>query len=346
MADYIFYVITLVSAVIITKYFVSFILSIASIPANLVPIINLILYVGIFGITLSVFYFLPQPRGFIYQVLTDSTDTSITTADTTYKLEENTMSGGPPSTPPELPTPHPNEPTWTPTITPPPAPTWTPTKEPTQKSMPTWTPTKTPLPAPTWTPTVTPPAAPTWTPTKAPENPPTSTSTPPPIITCSHEPRGIFYNIWTQYKNKLGCPHQIEPIGGFWAEQPFQNGHMFWSEDAQFYLITIGNKSGTWYLFPEDDSIWKEGMPQLSCEVDVPAGLFQPVRGFGGIWCSHSDIREKIGWGTDIERGFKDGIDLVQGFENGIIFRDSDGYNRGTAYVLFWEDMTFVKESY
>ncbi len=165
-------------------------------------------------------------------------------------------------------------------------------------------------------------------------------------ITCSNEPRGIFYDIWARYKNQLGCPHQTEPIGDFWAEQPFQNGHMFWSKNAQLYLITIGGNSGTWQLFPEDDSIWKEGMPELSCNVQVPSGLVQPVRGFGGLWCTHSDIREQIGWGTDVERGFEDGIDLIQGFEGGIIFRDSDGQTRGLAYVMFWDDKSFFKENY
>ncbi len=165
-------------------------------------------------------------------------------------------------------------------------------------------------------------------------------------ITCSNEPRGIFKNIWARYKDRLGCPHQTEPIGGFWAEQPFQNGHMFWSKDAQLYLVTIGESSGTWQLFPEDNSIWNEGMPQLSCNVQVPSGLVQPVRGFGGIWCTHSDIREPIGWGTDVERGFENGIDFIQGFEDGVIFRDSDGHTRGLAYVMFWDDTSFVKENY
>lgn len=172
------------------------------------------------------------------------------------------------------------------------------------------------------------------------------TPTPVPIVSCSNEPQGEFHNLWAKYKDRLGCPQRITPLGGFYAEQPFQHGHMFWSKLGKLYLITIGDNTGTWRLFSEDESPWKDGMPPKSCEVQVPAGLFQPVRGFGGLWCAHADIREQLGWGLDDERGFEDGIDLIQGFEGGIIFRDSDGHTRGLAYVLFWDDMSFVRDSY
>lgn len=121
---------------------------------------------------------------------------------------------------------------------------------------------------------------------------------------------------------------------------------MFWSKYGQLYLVVIGDNSGSWFFFSEDESPWKDGMPPISCEVEVPAGLYQPIRGFGGLWCANLDIREQIGWATDIERGFENGRDLIQGFEGGIVFRDSDGFNRGLAYVLFWDDMSFIRDSY
>lgn len=192
----------------------------------------------------------------------------------------------------------------------------------------------TPSPTPTDTPIP---------PTATPTNEQVSAVVP---VSCTNEPQGEFRRLWEKHRGQLGCPHQISPIGGFYAEQPFQNGHMFWSKDGRIYLATIGKDSGKWQLFPEDASPWKEGMPQLSCEVQVPPGLVQPVRGFGGLWCADADLREQIGWGLDVERGFEDGIDLIQGFGGGIIFRDSDGHAQGIAYVLFSDDMTFIREAY
>jgi serine/threonine protein kinase len=169
---------------------------------------------------------------------------------------------------------------------------------------------------------------------------------PPTPAACSAEPQGIFRNLWLKYKDRLGCPNRIDPLGGFYAEQPFQSGHMFWSKLGQLYLIVIGADRGTWRLFSEDESPWKEGMPPQSCQADPPPGLVQPIRGFGGLWCAHPDIRDRIGYGLADEHGFEDGIDLIQGFGGGIIFRDSDGYSQGLAYVLFEDDMTFVREAY
>jgi hypothetical protein len=74
----------------------------------------------------------------------------------------------------------------------------------------------------------------------------------------------------------------------------------------------------------------------------VSSSPFEVLEG----WCEFADIHEQIGSGTDIERGFDNGIDLIQGFDGGVIFRDSDGYSKGQAYVLFNDNFTFVKELY
>jgi hypothetical protein len=190
---------------------------------------------------------------------------------------------------------------------------------------------------------------PTFTPTDSPtstvEPTPTPTFTPVPRL-CANEPQGLFRNLWLKHKERLGCPDQVEPIGGFYAEQPFQNGHMFWSQLGRLFLIVSGGDQSTWWLFPEDDSTWKEGMPPLSCQLEVPPGVVQPVRGFGGLWCAHPEIRDKLGWGLADERGFEAGIDFIQGFEGGLIFRDSDGHTRGLAYVLFKDDSSYMREGY
>lgn len=75
-----------------------------------------------------------------------------------------------------------------------------------------------------------------------PPAPPTPTPLPPTPTPCSREAQGVFRAVWLKYKDRLGCPHQTEPIGGFYAEQPFENGHMFWSQQGQLYLILIGSE--------------------------------------------------------------------------------------------------------
>ena len=219
-------------------------------------------------------------------------------------------------------------------------------------------------PAPTPTPTPPPETAPAGTdpgaadvltltvtrePSPTPSPPPTPTleptATPLPVV-CASEPQGEFRHLWMRHKERLGCPHQTNPIGGFFAEQLFQNGHMFWSQEGRLFLVVMGGDWGSWRLFPEDDSTWKEGMPPYSCSVEVPAGLIQPVRGFGGIWCAQPDIRERLGFGLADERGFENSLDLIQGFDGGLIFRDSDGQTQGLAYVLFGDDGSYVREGY
>jgi hypothetical protein len=161
---------------------------------------------------------------------------------------------------------------------------------------------------------------------------------------CSNEPRGEFHNLWAKYQGQLGCPLQIEPLTGDFVEQPFEGGHMFWFAQLDLAFITMGVDQGDWTLYKIE---WVDNDSPESCNVQVPAGKFQPIRGFGWIWCREQEIQDRLGWALDTERGFSAGVDLIEGFENGIIFRDSDGKTQGKAYVMFGKDKgTFVREQY
>jgi len=120
---------------------------------------------------------------------------------------------------------------------------------------------------------------------------------------------------------------------------------MFWSKHGNLFFVTVGGDRGTWRLFGEQEAPWKEGMPEKSCETQPPPGMQQPLRGFGGVWCANQKVREQLGWAVDAERGFANGIDLIQGFIGGVIVRDSDGRTKGLAYVMFWDDRTFVRDT-
>lgn len=203
--------------------------------------------------------------------------------------------------------------------------------------------TATPFNRPTAIPTVIPRSIATTISTATPRAVPT---TPPQPVGCARTPSGVFANLWQRYRSRLGCPLVNAPVSGFWAEQPFQNGHMFWSKEAQIYLVKIGGQSGTWQRFADDRSIWNESMPQQSCSRNLPGEMYQPVRGFGNIWCRYPNIESQIGWALADEIGFQNGVVLYQNFDGGIIFRDSDGMTRGLAYVMFNDNSTFMRERY
>ena len=167
--------------------------------------------------------------------------------------------------------------------------------------------------------------------------PPTATPKPVRPSTNCLEPQGIFRNLWLKYRDILGCSVRNQPLRGLFAEQPFQNGHMFWSQLARLYIITYGQNSGTWEYYRETEDPWQEGMPDVTCDPNV-------IRGFGGLWCSHPEMREKLGSPLDKERGFEN-MDYIQGFRNGLLFVDSDGRTKGLAYILLY-DGTFTREPY
>ena len=214
---------------------------------------------------------------------------------------------------------------------------------------------------PTLVPTSGTPTPPTWRPTDTPTPPPNQAATATVqalqaqlvqvratqtavamIAPCPAEPEGEFRNIWDRYRGRLGCPIQITPTDGFFAEQPFENGYMFWAELPDLFVVTIGDDKGTWYLFRVSEITWSWNFSGTSCEPDVPPGpgQVQPIRGFGGLWCAREDIREAIGFATAEEYGV--GSNLLQEFEGGAILRDSHNF----VYVLFGDDGTYIRETY
>jgi hypothetical protein len=202
-------------------------------------------------------------------------------------------------------------------------------------------PTQTAVPPPTAT------GLPTLTPTLSPT--PTATPTPTPSATpaCSFDAAGEFSSLWQTHRAQLGCPLYQVPKQIQDAEQLFENGHMFWRQDSDDIYIVYeqGALVGTYQTFPD---AWSEGDPVYACAATPPAGRYQPIRGFGVVWCNMGGPNVAIGWGLEEEAGFwpGSGDPLVQDFERGVILRDSDGTTRGLAYVLFSGTGTFVRVSY
>ncbi len=192
-----------------------------------------------------------------------------------------------------------------------------------------------------------PTASPTATGTPTPDIPATQTTVSGAYATqtaeattgCLLEPAKEFSNIWTRFRSQLGCP-QKQAVGGFFAEQPFQRGYMYWSQILEVFVVTSGNEDeGTWEFFTKADvETFGENSNNINCKVDVPAGLVQPVRGFGTIWCARPDIQADIGFGTSHETGVKDNI--LQLFKGGIMLRN----HNGDTYVLLADkNSTYVR---
>jgi hypothetical protein len=164
----------------------------------------------------------------------------------------------------------------------------------------------------------------------------TPTATPVPVV-CLDEPVGEFQGIWKKYKDRLGCPLQVEPaLYGQFAEQQFERGFMFWAERPRnLNLTVIRGDRPVWY----ERRVWSYDANSAWCATTPPAGLVQPIRGFGGVWCDNPEIREAIGWGVEKERSVQG---AVQEFDNGFIMRTGDPTK---VYVLFRDDQSYIVEA-
>jgi hypothetical protein len=83
------------------------------------------------------------------------------------------------------------------------------------------------------------------------------------------------------------------------AEQVFEGGRMFWLEPSLEIWVII--EGGQWMVYPDT---FQEGQPEYDPELTPPAGLQQPIRGFGKVWREHEDVREGLGWAKDVEYGY------------------------------------------
>jgi hypothetical protein len=186
--------------------------------------------------------------------------------------------------------------------------------------------------------TLKPTPSPTRVPTSTPK-PATATSTP-----CPVQPKGAWEQLWVLHQVELGCPLQQRPVALYDAEEPFQNGHMFWRSDLDMYYVVYdggGAMQGSWNPY---DNRFGVG---ATCSESAPAGLYKPTRGFGIVWCGLGGANAPIGWATDIERGIDPSWGIhasVQDFTQGVLFQDSDGMRRGLVYVFLYAGR-FVRTS-
>ncbi|GEM_PF-1800064 len=111
------------------------------------------------------------------------------------------------------------------------------------------------------------------------------------------EPRGEAALLARQLP-ELGCPLE-KGRSVFMASQPFQRGRMLWRSDTRTIYVLF--QDGTWQAFADT---WQEGQPTQDPTLVPPAGLYQPIRGFGRLWREELGGPDAaIGWATAPESG-------------------------------------------
>lgn len=105
------------------------------------------------------------------------------------------------------------------------------------------------------------------------------------------------------------CPGQLTDT---WAAyQPFQNGFMIWMQSEASIYVFFNNYGGQSYRIYADS--FKEGDPESDPSLTPPAGLQQPIRGFGAVWRNNPEVKDNLGWATAGETGFAGWLQSYQG---------------------------------
>ena len=144
---------------------------------------------------------------------------------------------------------------------------------------------------------------------------PAPTNTP----TCALAVDGELAPAWD--RGRMGCPTAGSSIT--WAAwEPFQRGHMFWRDDTnRVYVLHFGggtnSSAGDWQQILDE---WDGSNPD-GVGMSPPAGLYEPVRGFGWVWRTYlGGPGGQMGWATDIEKGF---CAKIQPFEQGLLLHSN-----------------------
>lgn len=162
--------------------------------------------------------------------------------------------------------------------------------------------------------------------------PPTVTREPPTPVPCPAVPeaRPVDERFHIDYANlpqKLGCA--VESGKSTWAAfQPFERGSMLWRQDTQ--EIDVLHDDGTWRAY---EDTWDESQPTHDPDLVPPAGLYQPMRGFGKVWREQPGVEAGIGWATEGESGLEA---VIQVFNYGLLLKGRED-DRLTVLYYDWQ---------
>jgi hypothetical protein len=99
------------------------------------------------------------------------------------------------------------------------------------------------------------------------------------------------------------CPARPATFSALVVQQ-FERGRMLWLEAERRIYILYDDVRGPRYQIRPDE--WAPGQPESDPALTPPAGLFQPVRGFGAAWRDvnapeGTRARDYLGWATGEE---------------------------------------------
>lgn len=119
---------------------------------------------------------------------------------------------------------------------------------------------------------------------------------------------------------QLGCPSGTATNVSS-AVQSFERGTMIWVNGPIYALYSDGR-------YEQHSDTFVAGVDPESGSENPPAGLIEPVRGFGKVWRTTPSVRNNLGWGTTAESG---GTATFQRFDFGWMLNLSQ---RGDILVL------------
>lgn len=96
------------------------------------------------------------------------------------------------------------------------------------------------------------------------------------------------------------------------AEEVFEHGRMFWIQPRKqiWVMYDSGQGTGEWKVY---DDTYNDTEPQTDPSIVAPDGKYQPTRGFGKLWRTNQEIKDKLGFGITPEFGYVSNYEYYPG---------------------------------
>jgi hypothetical protein len=91
------------------------------------------------------------------------------------------------------------------------------------------------------------------------------------------------------------------------AYEPFERGHMLWRGDTTVIYVLYADGAYQTY-----EDTWVEG-DTVETEETPPQGLAAPRRGFGKLWVTQPDVRDRLGWAMAEEISYTMLVETMRG---------------------------------